>query len=862
MKAIELKKNLFWVGVKDPDLKVFDIVMETEHGTTYNAYVLKGSEKTALFETVKHKFFDAYLESLMSIIDVEKIDYIVVNHTEPDHAGSIEKLLSFSPKAKIVGSSTALKFVRNIANRPFEGISVNSGDVLSLGDETLQFVSAPFLHWPDSIYTYWVEGQTLFTCDSFGAHYCFDGLLYSEIKEKDSYKHALKYYFDMIMGAFKPHLLKAIEKIEQVPYDMICTGHGPVLDRSPRAIVELWRQWATEVNPNQSKTVVIPYVSAYGYTAELAEYIARGIISAGNLKVQSFDLVYADQSEVLEALYWADGILLGSPTINSEALPPIWNLLSSMTPITHSKKLASAFGSFGWSGEAVGNISERLKQLRMEVLPGFKVNFKPTEDDLTSAYKYGQDFGERLLGLGSIAVLNPINRKEKFQAGDGTIKKWRCVICNEIFEGIEPPEVCPACGASEDQFEIYEEVVNQVEAVSGAAIVIVGNNAAGTAACEAIRKRSVDAAIILISSEPELGYYRPMLSDYISASHNEKRFYLHDMTWYTDHYIQLRLGTTVQKIDPDHKMLLTEQGEKIYYDKLILANGSRNIIPPITDVHLPGVFSLKSKADADAIIRYATGAAKLVVIGGGVLGLEVAWEIKNLGLEVVVVEVMDRLLPRQLDQEASKIFERGVIQAGVSVVKSVKVSAMIGHEKVSGVQLIDGTIIDCDMVIISAGIAPNRELAVAAGIKANRGVIVDEYMMTSMDDIYAAGDVAEFKGQSHGLWPVAVEQGKVAGANAVGDCLSYTPSLPSTVFNGMEQQVFSIGDVSNFETRGYDAVVEYDRKTETYKKLYFDREGIYVGGILMGDTKKSLAMIRSIEKRVTKVDMIQNIFVK
>lgn len=862
MEATKLAKNLFWVGMKDPDLKVFDIIMETEHGTTYNAYVLKGSEKVALFETVKHKFFSDYLEKLMSVIDVEAIDYIIVNHTEPDHAGSIEKLLSFSPRAKVVGSATALKFVRNIANRPFEGIAVNSGDMLSLGDQTLRFIAAPFLHWPDSIYTYWEEGQTLFTCDSFGAHYAFEGLLYSEIKDTEAYKSALKYYFDMIMGPFKPHMLRAIEKIDALDYKMICTGHGPILDRSPKAIVELWRQWSTHVNPNGVKTVVMPYVSAYGYTAELADHIAKGIASTGNLKIQSYDLVYADQSEVLEAIYWADGLLLGSPTINSEALPPIWNLLSQMSPITHSKKLASAFGSYGWSGEAVGNLLERLKQLKMEVLPGLKVNFKPTEDDLTNAYHYGVDFGERLQGIGSISVLNPINRREKNTQGDGTIRKWRCIICNEIFEGPYPPEVCPACGASEDQFEVYEEVVNQVEAVSGASIVIVGNNAAGTAACEAIRKRSVDASIILISSENELGYYRPMLSDYISASHNEKRFYLHDMTWYTENYIQLRLGTTIDRIKPENKSLITSTGETIFYDKLILANGSRNIIPPITDAHMKGVFTLKTKADADAIIEYASTAQKLAVIGGGILGLEAAWELKNLGLEVTVIEVMDRLLPRQLDSEASKIFERGVVQCGVNMIKSVKVSSILGNEKVSGIQLIDGSIVDCDMVIISAGVSPNRELGVLAGLKANRGIIVDEHMRTNVEDIYCAGDVAEFRGVSYGLWSVAVEQGKVAGANAVGDDLTYNPSLPSTVFNGMEQQVFSIGDVSTFETRGYDAVVEYDRQTENYKKLYFDKDHIYVGGILMGDTKKSLAMIRGIDKRIHKEEMIQSIFVK
>lgn len=280
MEILELKKNLYWTGVLDANLRVFDIIMETEFGTSYNSYLLKTSEKTVLFETAKAKFLDGYLKALNKLVDIKDIDYIVVNHTEPDHAGSIEKLIEMNPNIKIIGSQVAIGFLKNIVNREFNGIIVKENETLSLGDKTLRFMSVPNLHWPDTMYTYIEEDKTLVTCDSFGSHYSFDGILLSKLTDNEGYLRALKYYFDCIIGPFKnPFMIKALDRIKDLEIDMICTGHGPVLDCRIDEIMEYYKKWSNVSNPNPRKTVIIPYVSAYGYTRELANKIAEGIES-------------------------------------------------------------------------------------------------------------------------------------------------------------------------------------------------------------------------------------------------------------------------------------------------------------------------------------------------------------------------------------------------------------------------------------------------------------------------------------------------------------------------------------------------------------------------------------------------------
>jgi len=203
MKTLKLKEGLYWNGIIDADLRVFDIIMYTEFGTSYNSYFIDGGEKTAICESAKVKFWDEYKEKLEELTDIAKLDYVIVNHTEPDHAGSIEKLLDINPLLTIVGTATAISVLKEIVNRDFASIAVKDGDQLNLGKKTLTFKVFPNLHWPDTMYTYIEEDKVLVTCDSFGSHYGHDPVLRSTVTDEEGYWRATKYYFDNILGPFK-----------------------------------------------------------------------------------------------------------------------------------------------------------------------------------------------------------------------------------------------------------------------------------------------------------------------------------------------------------------------------------------------------------------------------------------------------------------------------------------------------------------------------------------------------------------------------------------------------------------------------------------------------------------------------------
>ena len=394
---MELKKGITWCGILDRDLRVFDIIMETEFGTTYNSYVVKGSEKTALIETAKEKFFDEYLQKVQAVTDVQKIDYLVVDHTEPDHAGSAAKLLELNPEIEVVGTVSAVNFLGQIMNKPFKSRTVKEGDSISLGDKTLQFLIQPNLHWPDTMYTYIPEDKTLFTCDSFGAHYCCEGIFRSRVEDEAGYLRAAKYYFDNILGPFKPFMNKALDRVEKMDVEMICTGHGPVLDTGLKEVFSTYREWSRTDNPNQNKTVILAYVSAYGYTKDMAEKIAEGIRSEG-VDARLYNLVEDGCEKLPQELLFADGILLGSPTILGDALKPIYDLASTMLPTIHGGKKAAAFGSYGWTGEAVPNLTQRLQQLKMKVSEGLRLRFKPSEAEQEQCRAFGIEFAKTVLG--------------------------------------------------------------------------------------------------------------------------------------------------------------------------------------------------------------------------------------------------------------------------------------------------------------------------------------------------------------------------------------------------------------------------------------------------------------------------------
>ena len=395
MGAIQAMDNIYYVGVQDKDLRVFDIIMHSDYGTSYNSYLVRGSEKTALFETCKLEFWDEYIANIREVCDPSEIDYIVVNHTEPDHAGCMERILELAPNAKVLGSSTALTFLKEIVNHPFASQAVTEADQIDLGGLTLTFLSVPFLHWPDSMYTYIPELKALFSCDSFGCHYA-DDRVFNDLIEGD-FTDAYLYYFTHIIGPFKrPFMTKALDKIAALDIQFIGNGHGPVLRSNIQKYLDMYREWCAP-QPKNGKEVVIAYVSAYGYTRSLAEAIAKGVQEAG-VNVKVFDLVTDSAEEAKAAIADADGFLLGSPTLVGDALPPIYEMMMGLNPIIHRGKFAGAFGSYGWSGEAVPNLVARMQQLKLSMpLEGMKIRFKPTQQDLDNAVSYGKQFAEAVL---------------------------------------------------------------------------------------------------------------------------------------------------------------------------------------------------------------------------------------------------------------------------------------------------------------------------------------------------------------------------------------------------------------------------------------------------------------------------------
>lgn len=842
MKTLKLKEGIYWTGILDPQLRVFDIIMNTEYGTTYNSYLLQGSEKTALFETAKAKCMDEYLEKLTSLVDIKDIDYIIVDHTEPDHAGSAAKLVEMNPAIKLVGTATAISFMKEICNLDFASVIVKEGDTLSLGDKTLRFIAAPNLHWPDAMYTYVEEDKILFTCDSFGAHYSLDTVLSSTITDQDAYMSALRYYFDNIMGPFKPYVLKAIDKIRDLEIDMICPGHGPVLDEDPWKIVNIYKGWSTETNPNTKKTVVIPYVAAYGYTEVLANKITEGIKASGDLDVKLFDMVISDSAEVLGELYWADGILLGTPTILGEALKPIWDLTTSIFPVTHCGKVASAFGSYGWSGEAVPHMIQRLKQLRMKVYgDGLRVRFKPSEAQLEDAYEFGYNFGRSVL---EGDIVEP-------EAAPSGKRRWKCLVCGEIIEGPKPPESCPVCGVGPEQFvEVsYEEVTFSSAAQQN--VIVVGSGVAGLSACEEIRKRNQVCSIEMISDESVFCYNRPMLTKGILSEFDALNFFTKQLDWYQENKITLTLDTKVESIDTGAKKVRLSNGEERSYDKLILATGAECNIPPIKGSDSKNVFSIRKLADANAIREQIDKIEDIAVIGGGVLGLEAAWEFRRAKKNVTIVEVAGGLMQNQLDAQASQLLREAAEKSGIQVITNAKIEQITE----SGVELTDGTKVPGQLVIISAGIRPNAAVATAAGIDGDRWINVNEKMETSAADVYACGDVASCNGVSVGIWNQGLEMGKVAGANAAGDDKTYRPVTPSNSFSGMGLELFAIGDNGKKADLNYKALELSDPAKGIYKKLYFVNNR-FAGGILIGDVSASAKLLEGYEKKLSTEDMM------
>jgi nitrite reductase (NADH) large subunit len=376
--------------------------------------------------------------------------------------------------------------------------------------------------------------------------------------------------------------------------------------------------------------------------------------------------------------------------------------------------------------------------------------------------------------------------------------------------------------------------------------LIIGNGVAGNAAAENIRKHDPDGKIVVFSRESRPFYYVPALPEYLAGEKQMDQIIIHPQSWYDQRRIEVHLDTRVTKIDPDGKFVETDRGERFPFDRLLLATGGNAFVPPITGADSPGVFTLRTLADADRIKQAAASAKTAVLIGGGLLGLETGYGLRRLGLKVVVVEFFPRLLPRQLDAAGAAILQQQMEAMGFVFHLGAKTREIAAGPVGLTVHLESGEQLPGDLVLISAGVRPDLSLAQSLGLDIDKGVKVDDTMKTSRDGIYAAGDLIEHRGRFYGIWPAAHDQGAVAGAAMAGQAATYEGTLPSNVLKVVGIDLVAAGDI---DAEGkLNAVVRTDSAKKIYRKLVI-RDNLLVGAILLGDIRGSAAIQTAIRKQ-------------
>jgi len=373
MKPREIKDGVFWVGAIDWNRRLFDELIPLPDGTSYNAYLVRGSEKTALIDTVDPSMSNLLLNTLREV-GGHGIDYIISNHAEQDHSGTIPQVLEAFPRAKVVTNPKCKSMLIDLLSVPEERfITVDGGDSISLGDKTLEFIYAPWVHWPETMFTYLREAKLLFTCDFLGSHLATSDLY--AVDRARIYEAAKRYYAEIMMP-FRTTIKKNLEKIAPLEIEMIAPSHGPIYD-DPRFILDAYREW---VSDEVESEVILPYISMHGSTKEMVDYFVGALIDRG-ISVKQFNLASVDIGELAIALVDAATLVLAAPTVLVGPHPNAVYAAYLVNALRPKLRFASIIGSYGWGTKMVEQLSGMLSNLKVELIEPVIVKGRPREGD-------------------------------------------------------------------------------------------------------------------------------------------------------------------------------------------------------------------------------------------------------------------------------------------------------------------------------------------------------------------------------------------------------------------------------------------------------------------------------------------------
>lgn len=392
MNNVKLAEGVYYVGAVDWNLRDFH-GYTTPRGVTYNSYLIV-DEKVCLIDTVKAPFANELLERISDIIDPGRIDYIITNHVEPDHAGALPTIIKKAPQAKVFITAQGRDAVPKYFGGQYDFHVVKEGDVLNLGRNSLHFVPLPMLHWPDSMATYLDGEQILFSNDAFGQHISTTKRFDDENDLSTVLYEAAKYYANILMP-FGRLVAKALDKTGSFPIKMIAPSHGVVWRKHIDAIVTKYQQWG---NGETANKVIVAYDSMWGGTEAMAKRILEGVAAAG-IEAKLYRMSTAERSEAVWDLLEAKGLLIGSSTLNNGMLPTMGALLTYLKGLRPAGKTAAAFGAYGWGGGAQKDIEEYLKLAGMKLEPGLTVKWTASAEELEQCFAFGHDFGRKIMGI-------------------------------------------------------------------------------------------------------------------------------------------------------------------------------------------------------------------------------------------------------------------------------------------------------------------------------------------------------------------------------------------------------------------------------------------------------------------------------
>ncbi|MGD8967368.1 MAG: FprA family A-type flavoprotein [Anaerolineae bacterium] len=401
MPPIEIKPDVYWIGVNDRTTDLFEGLWPiTQEGVSYNAYLIDDKKK-AVVDLSKSLKTDDFLDQIHQIVGLSDLDYVIINHMEPDHSGVLRTLRMVAPQVTLLGT----KKTRDMLEA-FYGITdgvrvVEDGETLSLGDHTLQFVSTPFVHWPETMMTYETEEEILFSCDAFGGYGALRGGIFDDQCTDFPFyeREALRYYVN-IVALFSRPVLKAIEKLADVPVSVIAPSHGLIWRENPGRIVELYQKWAQYAGEPGEVGVTLIYGTMYGNTEEMMNAVAQGISSEG-VPVDIFDVRRTHVSYVLPSLWTKRGVMVGAPTYEGSLFPPVAETLRMAASKRIGNKTATHFGSYGWSGGAQREFEKLGEQLKWELTEPFEFKGGPTDEDLKHGEAFGAEFARIIKGAGA-----------------------------------------------------------------------------------------------------------------------------------------------------------------------------------------------------------------------------------------------------------------------------------------------------------------------------------------------------------------------------------------------------------------------------------------------------------------------------